>query len=60
MVLKIFAWSYGTMLTMMRGSEKEPVKKTDEEDTKAKKVPIGKQILRFHSFFSFYFTLYLC
>ena len=41
-VIRIFSWSYGIMLSMMRGSDKVEVKKVEEEDTKAKKVPIGK------------------
>ena len=40
-VINIFLGSYGIMLTLMRGSDHQPVKKTDEEDTKAKKVPIA-------------------
>ncbi len=43
-VIKIFSGTYGIMLTLMRGSEKEVVKKV-EEDSKAKKVPIGKMTL---------------
>ena len=39
-VIRVFSASYGILLTMMRGNV-EPVKKVEEEDTKAKKVPIG-------------------
>ena len=39
-VIRILTGSYGILLGLMRGSEKEPVKKTDEEDTKAAKKPI--------------------
>ena len=36
--------SYGILLGMMRGSDKEVVKKAEEEDTKAKKPIIGREI----------------
>lgn len=39
-VIRILTGSYGILLGLMRGSEKEPVKKTEEEDTKAAKKPI--------------------
>ena len=43
-VIRIMTGSYGILLGLMRGKE-EPVKKVEEEDTKAKKVPIGKTCL---------------
>ena len=40
-VIRILTGSYNILLSLMRGSDKEPVKKVEEEDTKAKKPIIG-------------------
>ena len=52
-VLKTFTWSYGIMLSMMRGSDHEQAKKpSEEEEAKAaKKVPIGNAGAFSHIFF---------
>ena len=43
-VIRVMNGSYGILLGMMRGSDKEVVKKAEEEDTKAKKPIIGRKI----------------
>ena len=54
LVIRIASAAYGILLTMMRGNV-EPVKKVEEEDTKAKKVPIGQFDF---SIFNFAFNTY--
>ena len=40
-IIRFVAFFYRTMVSMMKGGEKEPVKKTDEETETKKRAPIG-------------------
>ena len=40
-IIRTVAFMYNILVSLMRGSEKEPVKKVDESETK-KKAPIGE------------------
>ena len=39
-IIKTVSFSYGIMITLMRGSEEAPAKKPGEEEEKTKKAPI--------------------
>jgi len=41
-IIRIVAFFYKTLVSLMKGSEKEQVKKTDEETEVKKRPPIGK------------------
>jgi hypothetical protein len=42
-IIRAVAFCYKTLVTLMRGSDKEPVKKTDEESETKKRAPIGRK-----------------
>jgi uncharacterized membrane protein len=41
-ILRAVAFFYKTLISLMKGSEKEPAKKTDEESETKKRAPIGR------------------
>lgn len=43
-IIRLFAFFYKTLVTLMKGSEKEQVKKSDEDTEVKKRAPIGKKI----------------
>ena len=43
-IIRAVAFLYKTLISLMRGSDKQPVKKTDEEDETKKRAPIGRTV----------------